>query len=1101
MQEFGFKSDDLLDFIDDLRRYGYRITPEQCISAQNLVLALAAFGNPNDLASRLHTYLGPILCTSPEEQESFEQYFNQWQYGWANRNAVTNQSAKSDALFERVLSLLRNPALILALISTMVVLVSVWLSKQDFGPILQPPSFTLTGRVADTSGTPFLNAVIRYKGQTTHTDASGTFSLGYRATDLPFDIVVEYPGYKPVTYQLNDPQTNNLRIIFEKTESRVVSVPPLPNEPSWLPRWLPVDVFIVLIVLIVAAVVIVALGWPYFRRSALRKKLTRKNVKVEQLFVKGAGQQFARLFALRRIARELRRPEAISSSDLNVTATIDETIVRGIFTSITTPRRASPEYLVLIDRAGFNDQQASLEDEVVKRLIKSDVYINRFYFQNDPRLCRREDGKTSYVSLRELAALYGNRRLIIFGDGSAFFNPISGRLERWTSIFSNWQRRVLLTPQNINTDYRRSSLIDQGFVVMPAGKESLSALADILNETPSTARWSRKSEPFPDMLLDRPERWVDSHSPSSDILDKLCEELRRFLGPQGYSWLGACAVYPMLHWDLTLYVGYKLAVEFAFGTEYWVDQTFKSLMQLPWFRHGSIPDWLRTRLISDLSVEQRRHVRKALEELLMSSLGRPKGLALPIVIERPESNWSQGILQRALRIANRGGMRLRHVIKTASSESPLRDHVFLSFMTRFRYNELVLAVPQKVQKALTSRHEFVFARVFNFLLQHGEESLAEQSGYEFLIPPSGSEKKRSSSRRTAKKKHLRKTILGRVTKLWNTSTTYNATLFTFAYFSLGAWILWALHYTIFLLEPVTPFASDLLRKTGLWLGLMENILWASAVLSLHSKKFSRKSLTAPLLAMFAIVMAVVAYQTTILTSKPFTYIEAVSTATIFMLLTLSIMQLRLSKLFAVIFFLYGYFQWIWKSLWLTPLGTTWVVRLAFPLWHIAVFIAWMFLISEMRGTFRVMISSTIKDLGPERAAAEGAVQSLQLDGLRAEKIESLPYTPKALSALWAEQCDIFILIIGERYGHLIEPEAISIAEFEYKVAHAQDPAKVFVYVKEDVDREPSLEEFLKRLQDFESGYFSSPFSTPEELQGKIKRDIKRWLLALERVKE
>ena len=35
--------------------------------------------------------------------------------------------------------------------------------------------------------------------------------------------------------------------------------------------------------------------------------------------------------------------------------------------------------------------------------------------------------------------------------------------------------------------------------------------------------------------------------------------------------------------------------------------------------------------------------------------------------------------------------------------------------------------------------------------------------------------------------------------------------------------------------------------------------------------------------------------------------------------------------------------------------------------------------------------------------------------------------------------------------------------------------------------------FLKRLQDFEHGYFRSLFTTPEDLHEKIQRDIGRWL--------
>lgn len=987
MQVFGFKSDDLLDFIDELRRHGYRITPEQCISAQNLVLALAAFGNPNYVAARLSKYLGPVLCTSPDEQEDFEKHFHEWQYSGTTPSTIANERMRSDTLLKRVYaelwSLVRNRSPMLFFISANVIIII------GFG------------------------------------------LLWYKQNELPV-------FQSPIT--LDEPSQFLVRTLLAVAAA------------------------------IVSAIVTAWFAWVLLRRSTLRKKLTSEDVKTEELFVKGAGEQFARLLAVRHIAQELKRPEALSSADLDVEATINQTIMKGIFTLVDKPRRASPEYLVLIDRTGFNDQRAGLEDEIVKRLVKSGVYINRFYFQDDPRFCRRDDGKDSYVSLRELAALYGNRRLIIFGDGAAFFNQVSGRLERWTSIFFNWQRRVLLTPHNIEIDYRRGALLDQGFVLIPAERESLSALANVFNETPASSKGSKTLGPFPKTLLDRPERWIDSHSPSNDIVDEVCEELNRFLGPEGYSWLGACAVYPMLYWKLTLYLGYKLSVEYKTGSVYWVEQTFKSLMQLPWFRQGSIPDWFRTRLISDLSFDQRRHIKKVLEELLTSSLYHPTELALPIVVQRPEGNRGHSVLKKARGIVNRIALRLRlwDVIKTASPERPLRDHVFLSFVTRFTFNDLVISVPPKVQKALLSRHKFIQG-----------------------------------------KKRQGKTIRERISKLRTASATHSR-LVPFFYFSLGAWILVLPQYAILLATPFIYFNSVSI-KTFLSLGILENAFWASAILSLHPKQSSRNSVAPALLVTFAVIIGLVTYQTTTSFATPFTQIEAVLTAAIFAVLALWIMQLGLSKISAAIFFIHGFSQWVWRLLWLSSAETTQVIKLAFPVWRIVLLIAWIKLMSDISqravpsnkdslsalglSTIKVMISSTTEDLGPERKAAERAIRSLNLTSLRIETFGSTPYSSKSMSSLQAEQCDIFVLIIGERYGHVIKSEEISSVEFEYEAARAQNPAKIFVYAKEGVNREPRLDEFLNRLQDFQSGYFASRFTSVEDLQKKLQLDIARWLVA------
>src|SRR5512134_2681795 len=83
-----------------------------------------------------------------------------------------------------------------------------------------------------------------------------------------------------------------------------------------------------------------------------------------------------------------------------------------------------------------------------------------------------------------------------------------------------------------------------------------------------------------------------------EALNALLRDLGAELGDFGYQWLAACAVYPRLHWHLTIYLGMELA-----RTQ---DQpppdenVHLALARLPWFRKGSMPDDLRLRLIGDL---------------------------------------------------------------------------------------------------------------------------------------------------------------------------------------------------------------------------------------------------------------------------------------------------------------------------------------------------------------------------------------------------------------------------------------------------------------------------------------------------------------------
>jgi hypothetical protein len=366
-----------------------------------------------------------------------------------------------------------------------------------------------------------------------------------------------------------------------------------------------------------------------------------------------------------------------------------------------------------------------------------------------------------------------------------------------------------------------------------------------------------------------------------------------------------------------------------------------------------------------------------------------------------------------------------------------------------------------------------------------------------------------------------------VVGLRNAAATYNARLFTFGYFSFGAWLLWVLQYAL-LAAPFLSFPSSFSLDTILALALIQNALWACAVLSLYFKQFSRKSLTLPALGIFSFLFWLGAYKTKLLTSEQFTQfvgpIDGISTATIFIVLGISIVQLRLSKIFSAFFFIHGLSQWIWTWRWLTSFGTTPAVQLGFPLWRIALLIVWMRLLSKMAERaqssdqklahasdqksdsgfqqpklpklltpLKVMISSTVEDLRPERDAVDRAIRGLNLTRFRAETFGSVPHPPKVICALLAEQCDIFLLIIGERSGYMIESEGISVVEFEFRVARAQNREKILVYVKDGVDREPILEEFLKRVEHFEHGYFRSLFTTPDDLHQKVQGDVARLL--------
>jgi hypothetical protein len=89
-----------------------------------------------------------------------------------------------------------------------------------------------------------------------------------------------------------------------------------------------------------------------------------------------------------------------------------------------------------------------------------------------------------------------------------------------------------------------------------------------------------------------------------------------YLGEPTFQWLCACAIYPELLWELTVYLGSLTAL----GKNLVTEHNILKLIQLSWFRAGFIPDAERLTLIESLDTAKEQAVREAIVDLLMHSL-------------------------------------------------------------------------------------------------------------------------------------------------------------------------------------------------------------------------------------------------------------------------------------------------------------------------------------------------------------------------------------------------------------------------------------------------------------------------------------------------
>jgi len=440
----------------------------------------------------------------------------------------------------------------------------------------------------------------------------------------------------------------------------------------------------------------------YTRQLGLKKWRARESQSVDNLRVKGSSEQLTRSLPLRRIAQEMRRYRAFDESDLDVTKTVEETIRAGIFTPAFTSRKALPEYLVLIDRATFADQQARLVDDILNRLVKNDVLIERYFFQEDPRICRKDGLKAQFQTLQDLALQHPRHYLLIFSDGAGFFNMLTGRPHRWLESFGSWPKRLLLTSEVQAGDYRDWVLTELGFCVLPAGRAGLAAMSESLDGgLPRRGSDAPSGTPLPPLLRGRPGQWLKSHPPRPELLDELCGQLKSFLGEVGYYWLSACAVYPLLYRDMTFYLGERLA------TQEDLFETYSKLVRLPWFRSGGMPDWLRARLIIDLDETKERAIRTSLEDLLIGSLKQPDGFVLPLVTApKPDAQDESNFFRRGLaklkdevRALSRRKL-AEDILRSQTDDSRLCDYVAVTFMSGRKPNKLAVTVPRELYPVL-----------------------------------------------------------------------------------------------------------------------------------------------------------------------------------------------------------------------------------------------------------------------------------------------------------------------------------------------------------------------------------------------------------------
>ncbi|RZI92132.1 MAG: DUF4062 domain-containing protein, partial [Microbacterium sp.] len=134
---------------------------------------------------------------------------------------------------------------------------------------------------------------------------------------------------------------------------------------------------------------------------------------------------------------------------------------------------------------------------------------------------------------------------------------------------------------------------------------------------------------------------------------------------------------------------------------------------------------------------------------------------------------------------------------------------------------------------------------------------------------------------------------------------------------------------------------------------------------------------------------------------------------------------------------------------------------------------------------RVFVSSTLKELEPERRAVRDVIERLRLAPVMFE-LGASAHPPRDLYRSYLAQSDIFVGVYWERYGWVAPNEDISGLEDEY---HLSAGLPSLIYIKEPApNREPRLQALLSRIRDDDRTSYKT-FTGPDDLAELLAGDI------------
>lgn len=579
---------DLTRLLALLRERGFTVGPPEALASARLLQRLAGLEPSRATPEGLGPKLRPLFCKSPAQQRDFDGVFAHWLAGNPPAPEIPRQTQPKTTVKPR-----RNYWLVVAL--------AIWLAVSALG--LSRDSLPVN-------------------------------------TLPPVDIsspAIEFPPALP---------------------------PPVAEEKKLPPYvWL----------LPAALLLWLGLGLP--RRALSRARARREDCRTLDGWPWETEARHLVPALDRAAAERLGRPLGLRTNDdprgwsrrpqIDIRRSVEATLRRlGVPSLCYRASRAKPSYWVLVEMDGAEEFAIRWAERL--RGAGAEVNIHRFRRAAGPG--QVPEVETLPVSPRNFSGAWPNggrrpldqwpdppagQRLLLLCDGACLADG-AGQRRGWVrgARFERWPQRAVFTPVEPrdwgpceDAIEHRETAADPGFLVLPLEESAQAAWAHwlVTGELPEI----RLAEPqrFPRLIRRYGEALLEENPPLEPAeADRLVNQLKLYLGENGFYWLCACAVPPLLERRLTLLLGERFLRNSGADDKrlpYHVARYYRLLVRLPWVRRNFMPNWLRLALVARIPPRVLEEVRQAVGDLLARERDDGKG-DLPLAFKAGEGEADLG---------------------------------------------------------------------------------------------------------------------------------------------------------------------------------------------------------------------------------------------------------------------------------------------------------------------------------------------------------------------------------------------------------------------------------------------------------------------------